>query len=519
MIKSSGVCAIVPRHQEGHNPKVIGMGILIDEREMVTCAHVVDAAIGEGWFCEPGDGVLQICFPFAEGSVCIKGTVDRNRYFPPERAEEGKLTDIAVVRLSTAAPAAVGRAVLQRHIDDAPVKVFGFRRKELDSGEWESHPDGEIVESKVLGQLPGGRVYFEGLRSIGATVEPGFSGAAVYAPRQSAVVGMVVKASAEIGKSSAQFIDVPSLLKALGQANHESPAAIDPRVRAHRTPTSGPPTILIRVQRLDAERYHLQSWMYPTEGTLLTLVSKRNLGRSEIPKFLGLVRSYAIKRLNNLALNYSPDEINVEFVLSCSDIDLEVDGWEFEYRGSAIRIGSHHRVYVRRAEAHEGSDLHSYIRSRSTRVATTRAFAETLTDLPHEGAAFVLTCERVTETLVEDLLNAKEVSCVWLICSPDGEPDSPYARALNAVFVAGVPVALWMRTLLWDEATVREKLTALCAQEGLVRLPDKVRTERRAAKRDPTHVGNHLILLYEDPNRPVPNSHKLRPGPEGRSRR
>jgi hypothetical protein len=225
-LEKNGVCAIVPRHQLGYRPKVIGMGILVDDLEMVTCAHVVDAAIGEGWFDQPGDGVVRVCFPFAEGSVCINGTVDRKLYFPPDRAEEGKLTDITVVRLSQPAPAAAGRAVLRVHIDDAPVKVFGFRRKDLDNGGWESHPDGEIVESKVLGPLPGGRVYFEGLRSTGATVEPGFSGAAVYDSRQEAVVGMVVKATAEPGKSNAQFIDVASLWKALGRATHAPQPAI-----------------------------------------------------------------------------------------------------------------------------------------------------------------------------------------------------------------------------------------------------------------------------------------------------
>src|SRR5205807_849552 len=102
---------------------------------------------------------------------------------------------------------------------DALVKVYGFRHKDLDSGDWESHPDGEVVESKILGPLPGGRVYFEGIRSTGAAVEPGFSGAAVYDTRQGAVVGMVVKASAEAGRNNAQFIDPRSLLQALGRGS------------------------------------------------------------------------------------------------------------------------------------------------------------------------------------------------------------------------------------------------------------------------------------------------------------
>ncbi len=217
MAETSGVCVIVPKHQDGYRPKVIGMGLLVDDCEVVTCAHVVDQAIGVGWFDEPGDGVVKVCLPFADGAMSVLGKVDRERYYPPNRAEEGKLTDIAVVELAGPAPKAVGRTVLQEHTDDASVKVYGFRQKKLADDDWECHPDGEIVESKVLGRLPGGRVYFEGIRSTGAAVEPGFSGAGVYDPAQGAVVGMVVAATTEAGKSSAQFIDVASLYRALGR--------------------------------------------------------------------------------------------------------------------------------------------------------------------------------------------------------------------------------------------------------------------------------------------------------------
>ncbi len=214
----SGVCAIVPRHQEGFRPKVIGMGIVVGDLEVVTCAHVINAAVGDDWFSQPGEGVVRVCFPFAEGMVCVNGTVDRGRFFPPNRPEEGKLTDIAVIRLDQPAPSSVGRAVFRGHGDDALVKIYGFRRKENGEGHWKSHPEGEIVEAKVLGSLPGGRVYIEWLRPTGASVEPGFSGAGVYDPRQGAVVGMTAQASAEVGRHNAQFIDVDSLLKALGRA-------------------------------------------------------------------------------------------------------------------------------------------------------------------------------------------------------------------------------------------------------------------------------------------------------------
>ena len=71
MAEINGVCAIIPRHQEGYRPKVIGMGILVDYRELVTCAHVVDAMIGEGWFDQPGDGVVR--WALNRGAVAAPG--------------------------------------------------------------------------------------------------------------------------------------------------------------------------------------------------------------------------------------------------------------------------------------------------------------------------------------------------------------------------------------------------------------------------------------------------------------
>ena len=37
MSEKSGVCTIVPRGQDGFRPHVFGMGILVDDREIVTC--------------------------------------------------------------------------------------------------------------------------------------------------------------------------------------------------------------------------------------------------------------------------------------------------------------------------------------------------------------------------------------------------------------------------------------------------------------------------------------------------
>jgi hypothetical protein len=215
MSEQNGVCTIVPRGQSDFRPVVFGMGILVNACEVVTCAHVIDAALGPEWLEASTPPAVHVCFPFTEGPVCLEGCVDRKRSFPPGRSKSGEPSDIAVIQLTEDAPDLVQRALLRTYVVDASVKAYGFRGKEVD-GQWRSHPYGEWAEGKVIGPQPGGRVQFDGLRTTGARVEGGFSGSAVYDREQDAVVGMVVEADRDMANKIAQFIDVPTLRKALG---------------------------------------------------------------------------------------------------------------------------------------------------------------------------------------------------------------------------------------------------------------------------------------------------------------
>lgn len=211
----NGVCAIVPRHQEGYRPRVIGMGILVGDHDVITCAHVVDSAIGDGWFETPGDGVVRICFPFSKGPVCVSGTVDRRGYFRADSAEEGMPTDIAVVRLHESAPASVGRANLRNHVLDTSVKVYGFPSIESMDGGWVSHPLGESLMAKITSSLVGGLVECVVTEPSNATVERGFSGAGLYYSDKDAFVGMMVMSSKDKQKPTGMFISVDHLREAL----------------------------------------------------------------------------------------------------------------------------------------------------------------------------------------------------------------------------------------------------------------------------------------------------------------
>ena len=234
-------CTIVPLNQEGFRPMVFGMGFLVSDHEIATCAHVILAALGRDW--RQGPGEVRVCFPFSAGPVCMNGSVDRNRWFYPGSPLTGAPTDIAIVNLHQDAPSSIKRGVFRKPENDALAKIYGFRGKELPNGCVLSHEEGEWIEGRISGVLPGGRVQFDGIHGTGATIEKGFSGAGVRDLKKGVIVGMIVEADVEKARKIAQFIDVPSLEKAFGRRlesdEHSDPLAEhSPQTTAIRAATA-----------------------------------------------------------------------------------------------------------------------------------------------------------------------------------------------------------------------------------------------------------------------------------------
>jgi predicted NBD/HSP70 family sugar kinase len=254
MSASKEICAIVPSRQKGYQPIVYGMGFLVSDQQILTCAHVVEAALGSDW--QQGAGTVQVCFPFVEtdeGVLILQGHVDRERWFARGTPTNKKPTDIAVIVLDVAAPGSVKRATLLHASfePDVMVKIYGFAGLTAAGGYVISHPTGQYVEGKTMGALPGGRAQFQGTWTTGTVVQSGFSGAGVYDPQRDSIVGMVVRASANPAESIAEFIGTPSLRLALG------PAAVPAGVLSVGPTQSIPRSLYDRIiqKRQDAESY------------------------------------------------------------------------------------------------------------------------------------------------------------------------------------------------------------------------------------------------------------------------
>jgi WD40 repeat protein len=166
----------------GEGLRVVGAGILVDARHVVTCAHVVNQALGRP-LAEPTppDRPVTLDLVEAEAGIAVPA---RSVFWAPIEDERG---DVCVLELDSDAPAGTRPAPLRRpaRLRGHRFDTYGFPRG-FDSG---IGSEGEI--GRPAG--PGGEwVQLEATRTTGHRIEPGFSGAPVWDDSVGGVVGMVV---------------------------------------------------------------------------------------------------------------------------------------------------------------------------------------------------------------------------------------------------------------------------------------------------------------------------------------
>ncbi|MFI0479567.1 trypsin-like peptidase domain-containing protein [Actinomadura sp. 9N215] len=163
---------------------VIGTGFLVGPRHVLTCAHVVAAALGASdRAAEAPDGPILVDFPLLGVSrMPLAGTVAA---WSPVAADGGG--DIAGLLLEATAPD--GAEPVQLMDVEEPwglvFRTFGFPRGSRD-GDWAG---GVLADVQATGWLQ-----IESRRQTGRRVQPGYSGAPVWIEALQGVGGMVVAA-------------------------------------------------------------------------------------------------------------------------------------------------------------------------------------------------------------------------------------------------------------------------------------------------------------------------------------
>jgi hypothetical protein len=93
---------------------------------------------------------------------------------------------------------------------------------------------------------------------------------------------------------------------------------------------------------------------------------------------------------------------------------------------------------------------------------------------------------------------------IKITCIP---PELERKNIIKAILKSAIPIAVWMRKDI-RECDRESKLDCLLTSGNLETLPEYIRKEREEAYicDDPEeHFGNHLVLLWEDPNRLTPD--------------
>lgn len=181
--------------------EAVGVGFLVSDRHVMTCAHVVAAALGsvDGEYArEMPPGEVQLDFPIASTDERLSARVVAwSRDLPPgaeASVEEHELADIAVLEL--AAPRPAGTAIVQFSMDDPaghPMRAYGVPANRP-QGRWAT---GEFlpaiqyrrVEIRLDLLAPGRDEVFD--EDI---VSRGFSGAVAWDTSSNAAMGMLVGA-------------------------------------------------------------------------------------------------------------------------------------------------------------------------------------------------------------------------------------------------------------------------------------------------------------------------------------
>jgi hypothetical protein len=163
-----------------------GLGVLVGCRAVVTCAHVVNTALGLGQRAQawPG-GVVQVEFPLLPG-VPVRTARVVSWVPPPLAGAAGEAgVDVAGLLLNEDAPAgAVPARFAAVTAPGARLRVFGYPGSPpRATGAW--------VDLDVKGEVSGQLVQVESRSDQSIKAQPGYSGAPVWQEDAGVVVGLL----------------------------------------------------------------------------------------------------------------------------------------------------------------------------------------------------------------------------------------------------------------------------------------------------------------------------------------
>ena len=166
---------------------VAGVAMLVGRREVLTCAHVINHAMGRDLRSQDRpDGVVVLDFPLMETDAATRCEARVVHWLPPALDQAGG-DDLAGLLIESnsvpegAVPAEIDVAAAE---PGRVVDVFGYPGVP-------PRPDGAWVEAAVRGEVGGGRIQLDSTRGAALRIQPGYSGSPVCDRTTGQVVGIV----------------------------------------------------------------------------------------------------------------------------------------------------------------------------------------------------------------------------------------------------------------------------------------------------------------------------------------
>ena len=164
--------------------RVAGAGVLLPQRHLLTCAHVVNSALGKDMLAPDHPGAIALSVEIHGPEHTVEASAELTAWIPP-RTDDGGLGafewngDLAVLRLA-GAPAAP--------VFEPPPWHPMARRQSVRA--WHGSGEPGVFADAEVSECDGRFGYFDGAERA-LDIEPAYSGGPLWSYEESAIVGLV----------------------------------------------------------------------------------------------------------------------------------------------------------------------------------------------------------------------------------------------------------------------------------------------------------------------------------------
>jgi hypothetical protein len=189
------------------NNKIVGAGVLVGPRQVITCAHVIRDTLKLSTTPEQlPNQEIRLDFPFPAPGIFVLAQV--RTWKPRQKDESG---DIAVLEITEGLVPSVSRPVKFIMADKTSdllghgCKAYGFPEN-YDIGVWS-------FDNKIQDERPGGTVQLANEHVTGHRIQKGFSGGAVWDEEKKGVVGIITTADNQENNKVAFMLPTKAIAK------------------------------------------------------------------------------------------------------------------------------------------------------------------------------------------------------------------------------------------------------------------------------------------------------------------